>query len=165
MPMETGNFESRVHPKDVVLKRTIKAPRKLVFEALTQSEHLVHFWAPKPYTTHNCKVDLRPGGEWTYTFRSPEGQEHDSRHIYREVDPPKKLVMEAGVPGPGGKPFFRILQTFHLEEKGRETALSLEIKVLEANEGSDPFLGGMLQGTNMTLDQMIEYLESGKVKA
>ena len=48
MPVEFGNFETRVHPKDVVLKRTVKAPRKLVFEALTQPEHLVQFWAPKP---------------------------------------------------------------------------------------------------------------------
>jgi uncharacterized protein YndB with AHSA1/START domain len=159
MAVEFGNFETRVHPKDVVLKRTVKAPRKLVFETLTQPGHLVQFWAPKPYTTHNCKVDLRPGGEWTYTFRSPEGQEHDAKHVYQEVDPPRKLVMEASVPGPNGRPFFRIRQTFHLEEKGKETALSLEIKVLETNEGSDPFLGGMLLGTNRTLDQMVEYLE------
>jgi uncharacterized protein YndB with AHSA1/START domain len=103
-------------------------------------------------------VDLRPGGEWTYTFRSPEGQEHDAKHVYKEVDPPQKLVMEASVPGPNGSPFFRIRQSFHLADQGKETALSLEIKVLEANEGSGPYLGGMLQGTNMTLDQMAEYL-------
>ena len=70
--------------------------------------------------------------------------------------------MEASVPGPNGKPFFRIRQTCRLEEKGQETVLSLEIKVLEANAGSDPFLGGMLQGTQMTLDQMVEYLETGR---
>ncbi len=162
MPTETGNFETKAHPKDVVLKRTLKAPRKLVFEALTKAEHLVHFWAPKPFTTHNCKVDLRPGGAWTYTFRSPEGQEHDCKAVYEAVEEPSRLVIVQAVPGPGGKPFFRIRQTFHLEEKGKETALNLEIKVLEANEGSDPFLGGMLQGTNMTLDQMAEYLAGKK---
>ena len=158
MPVETGNFEQKNHPKDFVLKRTMKAPRKLVFECLATSEHLVHFWAPKPFTTHNSKLDLRPGGEWTYTFRSPDGQEHHSRHIYREVDPPKKLVMEAGVPGPDGKPFFTIRQTLLLEDRGEETGLSFEIKVLQANPGSEPFLGGAKQGTNMTLDNLAEYL-------
>ena len=161
MPTEIGNFEQKTHPKDFVLKRTMKAPRKLVFECLTTPEHLVHFWAPKPFTTHDCKVDLRPGGKWTYVFRSPDGQEHAAQHTYIEIEPPKKLVMEAGVPGPGGKPFFRVRQTLHFHEKGNETELVMEGKVLEANPGSDPFLGGMIQGTNMTLDQLVAYLEAG----
>lgn len=158
MPVETGNFEQKTHPKDFVLKRTMKAPRKLVFECLTTPHHLAHFWAPKPFTTHNCKVDLRPGGEWTYTFRSPDGQEHNARHVYREINPPQKLVMEAGVPGPDGKPIFTIRQTILLEDKGGETGLTLEMKVLQANPGSEPFLGGAKQGTNMTFDNLADYL-------
>ncbi len=164
MPVEIGNFEQKTHPKDFVLKRAIKAPRKLVFECLTTAEHLVHFWAPKPFTTHNCKLELRPGGEWTYTFRSPDGQEHNGKHIYREIEPPRKLVMEAGVPGPDGKPFFTIRQTILLEDKGQETGLTLEMKVLQANPGSEPFLGGAKQGTQMTLDQLVEYVEAGAGK-
>ena len=159
MITETGNFEGKAHSKDLVLKRTIKAPRKLVFECLTQAKHLTQFWAPKPFTTPKCKVDLRPEGKWLYTFRSPEGQEHDCEAIYREVDPPKKLVMESSVPGPGGKPFFKIRQTITLEDKGNETGLVFEAKVLQANPGSEPFLGGMKQGTNGTLDNLAAYLE------
>ena len=165
MPVETGNFEKIAHPKDFVLKRTMKAPQKLVFECLTKPEHLVHFWAPKPFTTHECKVDLRPGGKWTYIFRSPDGQEHGAEHTYLEVDPPKKLVMTAGVPGPDGKPFFTIRQTILLEENGPETGMTLEMKVLQANPGSEPFLGGAKQGTGMTLDNLEEYLASKKAGA
>ncbi len=152
------DFQNRPHPKDLTFSRAFKAPRKLVFEAMTQCEHLVRFWAPQPFTTHNCKLDLRPGGKWTYTFRSPEGLEHHAEHTYREVDPPQKLVMEAGVPGPEGKPFFKIRQTLTFQEKGDGTELAFEVKVLEANPGSDPFLGGMEQGTNMTLDNLQKYL-------
>ncbi len=164
MPTEIGNFESKAHPKDLVLKRTLKAPRKLVFEAFTQAEHLVHWWAPKPFTTPKCEVDLRPGGLWRYTFRSPEGGTHDCEAIYREVDPPRKLVMESSVPGPGGKPFFTIRQTITLEERGSETLVVLEGKILQANPGSEPFLSGMKQGTNGTLDNLVEYL-AGKQAA
>ena len=158
MPMETGNFEMKTHPNDFVLRRTLKAPRKLVFECFTKPEHVTHFWAPKPFVTLNCKMDLRPGGKWTYTFRSPEGLEHNAEHVYREIHPPQKLVMEAGVPGPDGKPFFTIRQTILLEERGKETDLTLEVKVLEANPGSEPFLGGAKQGTGMTIDNLEEYL-------
>ncbi len=153
------DFKDKAHPKDLVLKRSLQAPRPLVFEALTKAEHLVHFWAPKPFTTQNCKVDLRPGGRWTYTFRSPEGQTHDCEAFYEAVEEPSRLVITQAVPGPGGIPFFRIRQTFHLKERGKETDLLLEIKVLEANPGSEPFLGGMEQGTNMTLDNLVEYLK------
>lgn len=158
MTDEIGNFEGKPHPKDFVLTRTVKGPRQLVFEAFTDSKHLVHWWAPKPYTTPKCDVDLRLGGLWRYTFRSPEGLEHNCEAIYREIDPPKKLVMESSVPGPGGKPFFTIRQTVILEEKGFETGLILEMKVLQANPGSEPFLGGSKQGTNGTLDNLGEYL-------
>jgi len=154
----TVNFADKPHPKDLVIRRTLNAPRPLVFEAFTQAKHLARWWAPKPYTTPKCEVDLRTGGKWNYTFRSPSGQEHDCQAIYREVDPPKKLVMESAVPGPGGKPFFRIRQTLHLHEKGARTELVLEVKVLEANPGSEPFLGGMEAGTNGTLDNLVEYL-------
>jgi uncharacterized protein YndB with AHSA1/START domain len=158
MSVETGNFKDKPHSKDLVLRRTLKAPRPLVFEVLTQAKHLTQFWAPKPYTTPKCEVDLRPGGEWNYTFRSPEGMEHDCQATYQEVDPPHKLVMESFVPGPGGKPFFTIRQTITLEDKGDQTELVMAFKVLEANPGCEPFLTGMLQGTNGTLDNLVEYL-------
>jgi uncharacterized protein YndB with AHSA1/START domain len=82
--------------------------------------------------------------------------------MYEAVEPPQKLVIIQAVPGPDGNPFFRIRQTITLEEKGNETALVFEVKVLEANPGSEPFLGGMAQGTNMTLDNLKEYLASKK---
>jgi uncharacterized protein YndB with AHSA1/START domain len=156
--IELGNFEDRPHSKDLVLRRTVKAPRALVFEVFTKPEHLVHWWAPKPFTTHNCKVDLRPGGQWTYTFRAPDGQAHDARALYEAVETPEKLVILQGVPGPDGRPFFRIRQTIQFLEKGAETDLVFESKVLEANPGADPFLGGMERGTHMTLDNLVEYL-------
>jgi uncharacterized protein YndB with AHSA1/START domain len=107
-------------------------------------------------------VDLRPGGLWRYTFQSPKGIKHDCEAIYREVEPPSKLVMESSVPGPDGKPFFTIRQTIALEDRGKETGLVLEFKVLQANPGSEPFLGGMKQGTNGTLDNLEEYLAKFK---
>ncbi len=145
--------------KDLSLKRVVKAPRDLVFEVFTKPEHLTQWWAPKPFTTHHCKVDLRPGGEWTYSFRSPEGVEHDCRAVYEVVEPPGKLVIVQAVPGPGGRPFFKIRQTITFHDNGNDTALDFEVQVLEANPGSEPFLGGMEQGTNMTLENLAAYLE------
>jgi uncharacterized protein YndB with AHSA1/START domain len=159
MSMEIGNFREKPHPLDLRLDRILNAPRELVFEALTQPEHLKNFWAPRPFTIPVCEVDLRPGGIWRYSMRSPEGWEHLCTALYQEIERPRKLVMISSVPGKDGKPIFELRQTITLEEKGKKTALALEFKVLQANPGSKPYLGGMKQGTNMTLDNLAAYLE------
>jgi|SRR5581483_9268147 len=159
MTIEIGDFREKAHPKDLRFTRVLKAPIKRVFEVFTQAEHLVHWWAPKPFTMPLCKIDFRPGGLWEYKFSSPEGVEHDCQAVYREVDPPRKFVMESSVPGPGGKPFFIIRQTILLEDKGAETGLVMEMKVLQANPGSEPFLGGAKEGTRMTLSNLEDYLK------
>ncbi|HVM33181.1 MAG TPA: SRPBCC domain-containing protein [bacterium] len=158
MPAELGNFENRPHSKDLVLRRLVKAPRALVFEVFTKADHLAQWWAPKPLTVPRCEVDLRPGGIWRYTFRAPEGWEHDCVATYREVEPPRLLVMEASALDPSGKPFFLLRQTVELEARGDETALTLSFKVLQAHPGSEPMLEGMEAGTRMTLDNLQEYL-------
>ncbi len=38
--------EKGPHPLDLKLTRTVRASREKVFEAFTQAEHLVHWWAP-----------------------------------------------------------------------------------------------------------------------
>lgn len=155
----TFDYQHRHHPKDLRLTRTVKAGRARVWDAFTKAEQLARWWAPKPFTTHDCGVDLRPGGLWTYTFRSPEGQRHNCTAIYEAVEPPARLVIVQAVPGPDGQPFFRIRQTITLQEQGKDTVVILEAKILEANPGSEPFLAGMQQGTNGTLDNLLEYLD------
>jgi uncharacterized protein YndB with AHSA1/START domain len=158
MAIELGNFKEKIHSKDFRVIRMFKAPRSKVFEVFTQPEHLVHWWAPKPFTMPRCEVDLRPGGEWKYQFRSPEGLEHDCQAIYREVEPPSKLVMESSVPDGHGTPFFTIRQTILFADKGDETELTLEMKVLLVNPGGEPFMEGVKQGFGMTLANLEEYL-------
>ncbi|HVZ80256.1 MAG TPA: SRPBCC domain-containing protein [bacterium] len=153
---------SKMKDKVIVFKRTFQAPRALVFEAFTKPEHVKNWWPPKPYTMPVCTMDLKVGGAWHYVFRSPEGQEHPCDAIYEVVEPPAKLVMTQAVPMPDGKPFFKIRQTITFEEKDGATALTFEVRILEANPGSEPFLGGMEQGTNMTLDNLAEYLAGKK---
>lgn len=160
MSNDIGYFENKTHPKDFTLKRTIQAPRKLVFECLTTPEHLVCFWAPKPLTTHDCKVDLRPGGKWTYIFRSPEGQEYRAQHVYREIESFQKLIMDGSGLGLDDKALFTIRQTILLQDKGLVTELKIDIKVLEVHPGSEPYLEGAYQGFNMTLDNFQAYLVS-----
>ncbi len=159
--VEVGS-EIGPHPLDLRLTRTVEAPREKVFEAFTRAEHLVRWWAPGGLSMPLCEVDLRPGGTWRYSFRSPEGWEHSCVTVYSIVAPPRKLVMEAHVPAKDGQPIFRIRQTVILEEKGDATVVDLDVKILLANPGSEPYLAGMKEGTNQTLDNLVAYLKKSR---
>ena len=58
---------------DLVLERTLDAPRDLVWAAQTQPEHLKHWFAPKPYEITEAEVDLKPGGIFRVRMFGPDG--------------------------------------------------------------------------------------------
>lgn len=58
---------------DLVLERTLNAPRDLVWQALTSPEHLRKWWAPRPYQTTDIELDLKPGGIFRLRMVGPDG--------------------------------------------------------------------------------------------
>jgi uncharacterized protein YndB with AHSA1/START domain len=77
---------------EIVITRIFDAPRALVFEAWTQPEHLMRWWAPKDCTTPACTVDLRLGGAFHFCMRMADGQEIWALGIYREIVAPERIV-------------------------------------------------------------------------
>jgi uncharacterized protein YndB with AHSA1/START domain len=80
---------------ELVITRVFKAPRELVFQCMTEPEHLTHFWGPVGVTTpiENITVDLRPGGVFeTIMVNDENGEQYPSRGVYTEIDPPEKLA-------------------------------------------------------------------------
>ncbi len=77
---------------ELVLTRVINAPRDLVWQAHTDCAHLKHWWGPKGFTLHTCKMDLRPGGTFLYGMTSPTGQPMWGRWVFREIVAPERLV-------------------------------------------------------------------------
>jgi uncharacterized protein YndB with AHSA1/START domain len=77
---------------DVVFERTIDAPQALVFRAWTDPAMLVRWWGPKDFTNAACRVDLRPGGVFSLVMITPTGLELPVAGIYREIEPPARLV-------------------------------------------------------------------------
>lgn len=88
---------------EVTYTRVYDAPRELVFQCMTQPEHLTHFWGPIGVTTpiDNITIDPRPGGVFeTVMVNDENGEEYPMRGVFVEVVAPEKLVWsEAGVEG------------------------------------------------------------------
>ncbi|MES2779520.1 MAG: SRPBCC domain-containing protein [Bacteroidota bacterium] len=76
---------------NIVITRTFKAPRSLVFDAWTQPEHIKNWWAPKGFTNTYCTVDLRIGGEFRYCMTNPEGAEFWGKGVYKLIDKPNHI--------------------------------------------------------------------------
>jgi uncharacterized protein YndB with AHSA1/START domain len=114
---------AKIDPKlDLVLDRTIDVPRELVWKVWTSPEHIPHWFVPKPWSITKCELDLRPGGIFATTMRSPEGQEFPNLGCYLEVTPKQRLVFtDTLLPGyrPAPNPFFTAILT--LEDKGKGT--------------------------------------------
>src|SRR5688572_27881538 len=77
---------------DLVLERLLEAPRELVWKAWTTPEHLKRWWAPRPYETPECEMDLRRGGAFYTRMTGPDGFEEAGTGCFLEIVEGEKLV-------------------------------------------------------------------------
>jgi len=159
---------------DLTLERTIDAPRSLIWKAWTDAEHVKKWWAPAPWTTSQCEMDLRPGGIFRTVMRSPEGQEFPHVGCFLELIENEKLVitnvLEPGYRpanvGKGGEmvdcgdiPFTFILS---LKERGEKTHYSVVVLHKDEADRKRHEEMGFREGWNMCLDQLIDVV--GRLK-
>ncbi len=78
--------------RELVITRIFDAPRENVWKAWTDPERVKRWWGPKDFTAPVCKIDLRVGGKYLYSMRSPEGKDYWSMGVYREIVPMERIV-------------------------------------------------------------------------
>src|ERR671932_6885 len=62
--------------REIVVSRSIDAPRELVFEAFTGVRHLSRWWGPEGFTTTTRSFEFRVGGEWDFVMHGPDGTDY-----------------------------------------------------------------------------------------
>ena len=79
--------------REIALTRAFDAPRKLVFDAFTKPA-MVKRWllGPDGWTMPVCKMDLRVGGKYRWGWRHADGREMGMGGVYREIEPPERVV-------------------------------------------------------------------------
>ena len=152
---------SAFDPKlDLKLERIVDVPRELVWKAWTTPEHLRHWFCPRPWTTTECEIDLRPGGMFRSVMRSPEGQEFPNVGCYLEVVPNERLIWtDALLPGyrPAPEPFMTAVLT--LEPSGKGTRyVATAIHRDEAGRKKHEEMG-FQEGWGTVVDQLVEYIK------
>lgn len=152
----------KTDPKlDLILERTIDVPPHLVWEAWTKPEHLKQWFIPKPWTVTDCELDVRPGGIFRTTMRSPEGEEFPNTGCYLEIVPGERIAFtDALQPGfrPAGESFMTAIITMTPEGAGtRYTAIALHTN--EENRRKHEEMG-FLEGWGTALDQLVALMKT-----
>jgi uncharacterized protein YndB with AHSA1/START domain len=71
--------------QDVVFTRGFKAPRRRVFKAWTDPEHVAQLWGPHGFTNPVCELDVRPDGAIRIHMRGPDGTVYPMTGAWREA--------------------------------------------------------------------------------
>ena len=82
-------------PGEFTYRRVHRASPELLFDCMTQPEHLSQFWGPDGTTTpaDGITVDLQPGGAFeTVMVNVADGNSYVMRAIYLEVRRPELLA-------------------------------------------------------------------------
>ncbi|MEZ4452315.1 MAG: SRPBCC domain-containing protein [Nannocystaceae bacterium] len=121
-PKSEPNLEIITDPDTpiVVTRRSVKAPRSLVYDAFTKPELVRRWKTPAGLEWVDAELDLRAGGAWRVLYRTADGQEFGFHGLYLEVDPPARFV-RTFVFGDG--PEQELEETVELQEEGARTRI------------------------------------------
>lgn len=149
---------------DLVLQRTVDVPPALVWKAWTTPELIVQWFAPKPWSTASCELDLRPGGRFDTTMRSPEGEEFPNTGCVLVVEEGSTLVFTSALGAgfrpqvsDGGFPFTAVISIEPDGEGTRYTATAIHADASSRKSHEDM---GFLEGWGAALDQLVQVAKS-----
>jgi len=146
---------------DLVLDRVVDVPLARVWDAWTKPELVVKWFTPAPWQTVACEIDLRPGGKFNTTMRSPEGQEFPNSGCYLEVVDQERLVFtDSLLPGfrPASTPFMTAILELRPEGKGTRyiaTALHTDAETRAKHEEM-----GFVDGWAKALEQLVAMVKA-----
>ena len=81
--------------RDILIRRRIDAPRRLVWEVLTRPEHLARWLGAPRDAIVRCDVEVCTGGRFDFAWRRGGGRVTSLRGVYHEVIAEHRLVFTA----------------------------------------------------------------------
>ena len=129
--------------REVVVTRVVDAPRRLVFDAMSNPKHVPQWLTgPAGWTMPVCEIDLRPGGAWRYVYRQPDGAEMTLQGSYREVAPPERIVSTES----WGPEWPETINTLVLTEAAGQTTITMTIRYPSQEARDAALRSGMKDG-------------------
>jgi uncharacterized protein YndB with AHSA1/START domain len=158
-------MNARSKPADAVglelaITRIFNAPRELVFAAFTEGRRLARWSGPRGFTSTGDKLELRPGGAYRACLHGPDGVDHWLGGVYREIEPPKRLVYTHHWENEGGEPGPETLITIDFIDIGGKTEMRFHQAVFDSVAARD----GHNDGWSQSFDRLADYLATAEPK-
>lgn len=148
---------------DLELIRDVPVSPQAVFVAWTDPEGIKQWFAPRPYSTSLCEIDLRPGGGFRTIMCDPDGnQMMDGTSCYLEIIPNQRLVWTSALttgyrPQPDDMPFTAILE---FTDNGDGGCTYRAIAIHQDPDGARRHADmGFHDGWGTVVDQLVEHLQ------
>jgi uncharacterized protein YndB with AHSA1/START domain len=140
---------------EIAMTRVFDAPRHLVFDAMTRPEHVRRWFGCAELALPVCEIDLRVGGAYRFTMRTPDGVDSTLQGVYREVVRPERVVFTERFSMPGfNSDEYQVTSTF--VEAGGRTTLTTTI-LHTTRENRDGHLNsGIEKGVAPAYDRLAE---------
>ena len=141
----------------ITVTRVLDAPRELVWSAFTEPGQLARWWGPPGWSTDPADVamDVRPGGEFSITSVSDEGERMPVVAVYRAVAEPERIVMEE--PAESNWHEGAITEVIFTDLGDGRTELVLRSTIRTSDEMIRQAEGGM----NASVDRLAELVAGG----
>jgi uncharacterized protein YndB with AHSA1/START domain len=149
----------RVSDHELVVRRTVNAPARLVFEAWTTPELFQRWWIPQSFglTVVSCEMDIRTGGTYRLMIQHPAADQPMAFFgRYLEVTPDSRLVWTNDEGGENGA-----VTTVTLEERGEETVIVLRDLYPSKEALDEAMASGAVSGYPEQFDQLEILLATG----
>ena len=165
----TKETKGKAKTGELVIARTLDAPRERVWKAWTDPEQVKRWWGPKGFTAPSIKIDFRVGGKYLFCMRSPDGKDYWSTGTYREIAPTEKFVATDSFADAKGKVVpashygmdvdfpLELLWTLTLEDFGGKTKMTLRHSGFPAG----PARTGAEQGWSESFEKLAASLTEG----
>jgi uncharacterized protein YndB with AHSA1/START domain len=142
----------RPSERELVVRRTVNGPARLVFEAWTRPELFRRWWVPKaaPITLLECELDVRVGGRYRLVF-GVDGSDQQMAFFgrYLEVVPPTRLVWTNDEGDEGGA-----VTTVTFEEAGGRTRVVVHDRYPSKEALEEAIASGSTEGMPEQLEQL-----------
>jgi len=138
--------------RELVIRRSFKAPKSLVFQAHTECKYLKRWmFGPDGWTLDVCEIDLKVGGKYRWVWKKDE-IEMGAGGEYREVERPDRLVCTEQFDDPW-YPGEAISTVTFIEEAG-VTTLTNTMRYISADARDTVLQSPMEEGLSLGYDRL-----------
>ncbi len=144
--------------RTLTIEKNFNAPLQLVWDAWTQSEHILKWWAPKGIDIKIIEHQFKVGGKWKYSALMSDGNEFITAGTYTEIVELKKIVTTADF-----KPMTEnVIIQVYFEADGEKTKFTFSVIHETPEYCKQQEEMGFYNGWGSVLSRLEEFIDTNK---